>query len=234
MDEFQKYLKRRGKKDHVVEGLILNVNKFEDYLRTELGRDLQSARPEDIESFALRMDEGKKGSGKKIVRGIGLYYAMTGNEAMRSTANGIREEAIDESRRAFPLRDFRGIDERTIELLESAGIKDAQQMIEAGKTPVLRAELSRKTGIPPEVILETVKLADLSRIGGLKGVRARLYYDAGVDTLDRLAGWEPEELRVMLADFVARTGFDGIAPLPKEVNNTINRAREIERLVEYE
>jgi predicted flap endonuclease-1-like 5' DNA nuclease len=234
MDEFREYLKRRGKKAHVVEGLVLNVNKFEDYLRTQLGRDLQSARPEDIEAFASWLEAGKKGSASKTVRAIALYYAMTGNKVLRSTASGIRKEAVGESRKAFPLREFRGIDERLNERLESAGIRNVQQMIEAGRTPALRTELSRKTGIPQEVILEYIKLADLSRIEGLKGVRARLYYDAGVDTLDKLAGWDPEELRVMLTNFVARTGFNGIAPLPKEVVNTINRAREIERFVEFE
>lgn len=58
-----------------------------------------------------------------------------------------------------------------------------------------------------ERILEYLKLSDLSRLGGLKGVRARLYYDSGVDTLDKLSSWDPEELRPMLIDFVRRTGF---------------------------
>jgi hypothetical protein len=234
LDEFRKYLKKRGKKGHVVEGLVLSLEKFNAYLQTHLGRDLQSARPEDIEAFAGCWEETNKGSANKVVRSIALYYAMTGNEAMKSSAAGIREAGIAESRRVFPLKEFRGVNAKYIELLESAGICDVQQMIETGKTSAMRLDLSKMTGIPLEGILEAVKLADLSRIEGLKGVRARLYFDAGVDTLDKLAGWDPEELRVMLGNYVARTGFRGIAPLPKEVIHTVNRAREIERLVEFD
>ena len=58
-----------------------------------------------------------------------------------------------------------------------------------------------------ERILEYLKLSDLPRLRGLKGVRARLCYDAGSDTLDKLSSWDPEESRPMLIDFVRRTGF---------------------------
>jgi len=82
-------------------------------------------------------------------------------------------------------------------------------------------------------ILEYLKLSDLSRLGGMEGVRARLYYDAGVDTLDKLSNWNPEELRTMLVDFVRKTGFKGIPPLPKEVSSTIESAKKLERLVGF-
>jgi hypothetical protein len=61
----------------------------------------------------------------------------------------------------------------------------------------------------------------------VKSIRARLYYDAGVDTLDKMAKWNPDKLRTMLIDFVQRTGFDGIAPLPKEAEFTVNEARKL-------
>ena len=47
------------------------------------------------------------------------------------------------------------------------------------------------------------------------GIRARLYDDAGLSTPEQLAQWDPWDLRGMLAAFVERTGFDGIAPLPQ-------------------
>jgi len=44
------------------------------------------------------------------------------------------------------------------------------------------------------------------KIGGhVKGIRARLYYDAGIDSVEKMADWEPEALRRMVAEFVART-----------------------------
>ena len=89
------------------------------------------------------------------------------------------------------------------------------------------------TGLPLKVILELVKLSDLSRLRGVKGIRARLYYDAGFDTVEKLAGYDPENLRKELEDFVKRTNFNGIAPLPKEIVSTIEQAKKIKKIVEY-
>lgn len=37
----------------------------------------------------------------------------------------------------------------------------------------------------------------------------------------------------LLVAFVERTGFGGIAPLPKEVRGTVTNARKLPRIVEY-
>jgi hypothetical protein len=106
-------------------------------------------------------------------------------------------------------------------------------MLEAGRTRDRRNELSAKTGVPAEAILEFVKLSDLARIQGVKGIRARLYYDAGVDSVEKLARWNPKELRAMLIEFVEKTGFEGIAPLPKEAESTVAEAKKLPKIVEY-
>lgn len=106
-------------------------------------------------------------------------------------------------------------------------------MLEAGKTRRKREELSTKTGIPAEAILELVKLSDLTRIFGVKSIRARLYYDAGVDTVEKMAKWNPEKLRTMLTDFVQKTGFNGIAPLPKEAEFTVKEAKRLPKIIEH-
>jgi hypothetical protein len=102
-----------------------------------------------------------------------------------------------------------------------------------GRTAEDRTRLAERTGASPESILELVKLSDLSRLGAIKSVRARLYYEAGLDTPDKFRRWEPEALRQMLVDFVERTGFEGIAPLPKELQNAIVAARRLRPAVEY-
>jgi hypothetical protein len=107
-------------------------------------------------------------------------------------------------------------------------------MIEAGNTPAKRQSLSKKKGVPLDIILEFVKLSDFARISGLKAIRARVYYDAGVDTIENLTRWDPEELLGMLIEFVERTGFDGIAPLPKEVKYAVDTARKLPKIIEYE
>jgi predicted flap endonuclease-1-like 5' DNA nuclease len=168
------------------------------------------------------------------VRGIGLYYDLVDRQDLAARAWEIREAAIARRRKVFALKDFRGVDHAYVKALAAEGIANVEQMVAAGKTPAQREALSRRTGVPLAAVVEYVKLSDLARVGGLRSVRARLYYDAGVDTVEKLAAWDPEELRAMLVDFVARTGFDGIAPLPKEARNAVATAKTLERLVEYE
>ena len=117
--------------------------------------------------------------------------------------------------------------------LAAVGIENVEQMLEAGRTRSGRRELSAQTGIPHDAILEFVKLSDLARIGGVKNIRARLYHDAGVDTVEKMAQGDAEELRAMLIEFVERTGFDGIAPLPKEARHAVADAKALPKIVEY-
>ena len=231
-EAFKQALKRRGKKEHVAEGLVQQVEAFAAYLQ-ERGTELAAASTDDIKAYAQWAEGQRKGSARKLVRGIALYYEMTGQAELATCASGIREAAIAKTRRAFPLKEFAGVDPVHISSLEQAGIVDVQQMIAAGKTPALRQALADKTGLPLETILEYVKLSDLTRVGGLRSVRARLYYEAGVDTIDKLAAWDPAALRAWFVEYVERTGFEGIAPLPKEVRNAVATAKTLTRLVEY-
>ena len=140
---------------------------------------------------------------------------------------------LPKKRNPFKLRGFRGVNSEYVEKLAAAGIKTAGQMLTAGQTAEKRAALARDIGVPEEAILELVKLSDLARLPGVKGIRARLYYDAGVDCVEKMAAWEPDALLKMTAEFVERTGFQGIAPLPKEVSSTIANAKRLPRVVEF-
>ena len=133
----------------------------------------------------------------------------------------------------FKLSAFRGVQAEHISKLEALGIKNAGQMLLAGDTREKRSILAQTAGIPETVVLELVKLSDLARLPGVKGIRARLYYDAGVDTVEKMATWEPQALRLMVTAYVERTGFEGIAPLPKEVSSTVANARKLPKLVEW-
>lgn len=135
-------------------------------------------------------------------------------------------------RNPFKLREFRGVSLEYIQKLEAQGIKNADQMLATGSTRVQRMHLAEAAGIPESSILELVKLSDLARLPGVKGIRARLYYDAGVDSVEKMAGWEPEALRIMVTEFALRTGFEGIPPLPKEVSSTVANAQKLPKVVE--
>ncbi len=229
--DFRQALRRQGKKNHVVDGLVGHVAHFESHLKEKRGKALDKATEEDLSTYLAVLDPEEV---KLKMRGVAIYYSFIGKGKLAALARDIRQQITATTRRTFKLRDFRGVDLDFILMLEEMGIKSADSILEAGKTAKTRKELSDKTGVPDNVIMELVKLSDLSRLEGVKGIRARLYYDAGVDTVEKLSAWEPDELLVMLKEFVARTGFNGIAPLPKEVRGTINRAKTLPRVVEYE
>jgi len=216
----------------MADGVVAIVLKYEQYLREERHlKELDLAKPEDLEAFVSHIEETKKDAAKKYLHGIHYYYEYTGNRKMRELASNLRQQRIKQA--PFPLRDFLKINPAYIAKLEALGIRNANQMLTTGKTPKKRQELSTKTRIPAEAILELVKLSDLTRIFGVKSIRARLYYDAGVDTLDKMGKWNSDKLRTMLIDYVQKTGFNGIAPLPKEAEFTVKEAKKLPRITEY-
>jgi len=231
--DFKRYLRRKGKRNHVAEDLVRRCNVFEEFLLKRGKSSIDDANRNHIQAFYDAIKDRKTGVGNDL-RAIGLYYRFKSRSELSGLASDLREQRISSKRKPFELKEFRGANQEHIMLLGKEGIVDVDQMLENGRTPHDREELSRRTGIPLKSILEYIKLSDLSRLGALKSIRARLYFDAGVDTPDKMATWDPEELRKMLVSYVKRTGFNGIAPLPKEVRNAVETAKQIERIVEYD
>ncbi|MBN2380612.1 DUF4332 domain-containing protein [candidate division WOR-3 bacterium] len=231
-EEFRSELKKRGKKPHVVEGLVNSLSLFEEYLH-QRGKQLDDASEKDLQDYSLACEAEKKGSTKIMVRGIMLYYSFSGSKTMTQLAGKLRESQTAKTRKVFQLRDFMGVNVDYIKKLSMLGIIDINQMIEAGKTPNCRKELSDKTGIPSQGILELVKLSNLARSSGLKAVRARLYHDAGFDTWEEIAKWDPEKIRERLSGYIKKTDFEGIPPTPKEAANAVATARKMPRIVEW-
>ena len=236
MDEngFRKFLKRGGRKPHVVDTVVQILLRYEAYLdKFAEGKTPDNATPEDIEKYVRWYEEEQAKSAKGELWGIRYYYRFIGNRVMVIRVSELREVRISKTRKSFRIRDFRGVNEDYVGKLEAVGIRDVEQMRQEGATPAKRADLGKKTGIPEDSILEFVKLSDLARLPGVKAIRARLYHDAGIDTLEKMAQWDPEEMRLMLIAFVEKTGFDGIAPLPKEAANAVQVAGELPKIIEY-
>ena len=230
-DEFRKFLKRGGRSPNAIKRMQAYIQEFEDFLTENCGRDLEAAEEIDLGGFVAQIEEGSQTSAKGHLWGLGYNFEYAENENLRFLARVLREQRIE--RRPLPIRKFRGLDPVVLDRLQAEGIKHVKQVLAAGATPQARADLAARADVPAAALLEIVKLADLARIPGVKGIRARLYYDAGVDTLEKLAGWEPEPLREMLAGFVARSGFKGIPPLPAEIRYSIDQAKQLPKVVDY-
>lgn len=233
MDEkgFIDFMRKNRRSENTIKRCVEFIKTFESYLTDFRGeKALEEASPEDLEDFTLWGQEALK-SVNKYLWGISYYYEYTSNPVMRSAAGELRGKEI--KRQPLALKKFRGVNPEHAEKLFAVGIKDVSEMLQAGRTKDKREALSKSSGVPLDEILELVKLSDLARIPGLKNIRARLYYEAGVDSIEKLASWKAEELRAMLIDFVEETGFDGIAPWPKEAKSAVETARRLPRIVEY-
>jgi hypothetical protein len=233
MEEFQAFLKQAGRSPSAVKRCLRMVHEFEQYLHLHhAGVPADEAGPDELAAYVSWIERDPKASTKTHLWALRYYYQYTSNEDMEYLASALRQERI--SRKPFALKDFRGVDPECVERLSAVGIRDVKQMLQAGRIPGDRQDLARSAGVSVDAILELVKLSDLARIPGVKSIRARLYYDAGVDTMEKMARWDPTELREMLIGFVEQTGFDGIAPLPKEAASSVATARRLPKLVEYE
>lgn len=231
-EEFRKFLRRGGRSQSAIKRCISYVREFERYLREHLGgKELDDATPEDLKDFAEWIEKKPKMSTKTHLWALRYYYEYASNQMLYNAARDLRQRRI--KRVPFALKGFRGTDPEYLEKLAAVGIRNVEQMLEAGRTRNGRQQLSAMTSVPIDAIVELVKLSDLARIPGVKGIRARLYYDAGVDSIEKMAEWDPEALRAMLIKFVERTGFDGIAPLPKEAEFTVEKAKKFPKIVEY-
>ena len=230
-EEFRKFLKKSGRSSSAVERCVRFVKDYQSYLKESREvTDINKSSPEDLEAYVSWKEESVGSKVKTYLWAIRYYYAFIGDEAMHRLSGEMRQERIEQ--KPFKIKDFRGIDSAHVRELADFGIRDVSQMLDAASTKKKREELSKKTGVPLDSILEIVKLSDLARVPGIKGVRARLYFDAGIDTLDKLADFDSRELRKLLVDFVESTGFDGIAALPKEIEYSIAKAKKLPRILQ--
>jgi hypothetical protein len=234
---FFKYLKKSGRTDDVAERVVRLVNVFSDFLLGRKNTTPDHANESDLDAFITFVDKEQANlpkhddispSAKSYLWAIRYYYRFIENPEMERYAALLREARI--KRKPFALKDFRGVDYAQIDCLASAGIRNTNQMLKAGKTHQMRQQLAEKIGVPEQAICELVRLSDLARIPGIKGIRARLYHDAGIDSIEKMARMEVEEILAATAKFVAESGFDGVPPLPAEVRHSIATAKKLPKI----
>jgi len=235
MDEegFRRYLKKGGRSPSAVNRAVQYVQDYETFLTEEKGgKGLEESDDQDVLDFVNFVESDPKNSAKLHLWAMIYYYQYAGNQELAQFASRLRQQRIQRS--LFKLKDFRGVNQDYAAALDAVGISDVKQMLARGSTLDDREKLAGETGVQLKAILEFVKLSDLARVPGIKGIRGRLYYDAGVDTIEKMAAYDEDELLAVTRAFVERTGFDGIAPLPAEARHSIKTARALPRVVEYD
>jgi hypothetical protein len=228
---FETYLKRSGRSANAAARIVRLVRDFERYLAENAGSTLDAAAAQDLEEYIGWYERETGSSAKGPLWAIRYYYQFIGDDDLATLASLLRQQRIQ--RKPFPLKEFRGVDADDASRLAEAGVENVKQMLKAGATAAGRRALAERSGIPLATIVELVKLSDLSRIAGLKQIRARLYHDSGVDTVEKVAGWDPAAMRQMMRAYIEETGFDGVAPLLGEARAAVKQARRLHKVVEY-
>jgi site-specific recombinase XerD len=227
---FIEFLKKKKKSARAIANYTDYVQQYEAYLfEHKKEKKIEKAGKKDLHDFEKW---GEKSNIKinRFLWGIKEYYDFISKEELKLEADAmIGERYLSQ----FKLKDFVGVKQSYTKKLAKEGITTAKQMLYAGLTKKKRMEVSKNTGIPIEDVLELVKLSDQARIGGHKKVRARLYHEAGLDTIDKMADRDSEEIRKILTEFIQKTGFKGIPPTPGEAQNTVTMAKYLKRLVQY-
>jgi hypothetical protein len=227
---FIEFLKKKKKSARAIANYTDYVQQYEAYLfEHKKEKKIEKAGKKDLHDFEKW---GEKSNIKinRFLWGIKEYYDFISKEELKLEADAmIGERYLSQ----FKLKDFVGVKQSYTKKLAKEGITTAKQMLYAGLNKQKRRELSRSTGIPLKDVLELVKLSDQARIGGHKKVRARLYHEAGLDTIDKMAACDSEEIRKILSDYIQKTGFKGIPPTPGEAQHTVTMARYLKRLVQY-
>ena len=230
VDAFRQFLKAGGRSVNAALRAVEYVRQFEEYLELN-DVDLDDADPYDLESYVAGLEAEPGISAKLDLWGITYYYQFVDDPIMVHVAATMRRDRVEQT--PFRLRQFRGIDQNTTDRLAAAGIRSVEDLLKVGTSASDRAALAVQADVPIAEVEELVRLADLARVPGLKSIRARLYLDAGVRSVADLAARDAEGLTSILREFVAETGFDGIAPLAGETRHAIEIARKLPPLITW-
>ncbi len=131
------------------------------------------------------------------------------------------------------LRDFPGITIETITKLEQSGIKNTLKLFERVLNPELRKQLAEETGISNAEILELTKLTDLSRVRWIGHTFARMLYDIGFNTVEKLTQADPEDLHFKINTYNKEHGiYRGQIGL-NDMKIVVNTARDVPQDIEY-
>lgn len=146
----------------------------------------------------------------------------------------LRRRAGSYAPRPIPLKKLVGVDAGAIERLAARGVKDTLQLFERAKSKEARQALARDAEVPKDAMLELVKLSDLMRAPYVGPAFARLLYESGIDTVEKLARQEPQKLYDQLVATKARTGVYR-APIPgvEDTATWLEPVRRLPQVVEY-
>ena len=211
------------------------VQMYENHLIKEYNKgDIDLSTPEEITGYLSKLYQDKQDTQNEHLNSLLNYVKCIFNQLLGDELYKLLCKRTGKKIHIFKLNKFKGINKGYVSILKKRGIANIEDMQKAGRNSESRAKLAEKTGIPEEYILELTMLSDIARVGGLKGTRARLYYDAGVNTLEKLAQLNPKKLRLYLIEFCAKVNYQiSKPPTEKECINHVKIAKQLPKIIEF-
>ena len=130
------------------------------------------------------------------------------------------------------LSDFPNLPAEVISVLAGQGIQNSKIYFEKGFSPEQRQKLAEDTGLDEAVLLELAYLCDLSRVGGVGPVFARMLYDCGIQKIEELHNLAAEEIKQKFDELNAREGYTAVSLGLKDIRYCQDKARFLDEGVE--
>ena len=134
---------------------------------------------------------------------------------------------------SYPVTDIDDIDADEAEALKSVGIRTAEKLLEAAKSPKGRKLLAGKTSLVEKKLLRWANIADKLRIKGMGKEYAGLLCEVGVDTVKELQYRNPARLAKAMADANKRRKLVRFLPSEKLVTRWVEHAKKLSLKIKY-
>ena len=133
----------------------------------------------------------------------------------------------------YPLSQIEGMTPFAASKLKRLGIRTTEALLEAARTMKGRKELSAKTGISEQQLLEWANICDYMRIPGMGKAKVGLVRAAGVTTVRELALRNPVRLAQNIKEVNTRRKLVRVLPSQRSVEQLIARARKLPPMISY-
>ena len=133
----------------------------------------------------------------------------------------------------YPLSQIEGMTTFAASKLKKLGIRTTEALLEAARTVKGRKELSAKTGISEQQLLEWANICDYMRIPGMGKAKTGLLRAAGVTTVRELALRNPARLAQNMKDVNIERKLVRVMPSEKSVEQLIEKARKLPPKITY-
>jgi DNA-binding XRE family transcriptional regulator len=173
--------------------------------------------------YLSQIETGKRTGTAEVLNSIAKALQVTLDEIIFKNKENSMTKIID----------VEGIGPAYAGKMKAAGVATVETLLKKGATTKGRKELAEKSGISEAKILEWVNHADLFRVKGIGSEYSDLLEAAGVDTVPELAQRKAENLFQKLVEVNKTKKLVRRLPVLSQVENWIDQAKRLPRVIQY-